>query len=454
MPTLDRRVAALAGRPAARDVLLRRGRGILVSTPLLMALVLVAALSVVGHRTARELNVPNRPELPRYGMADFRDNIYYPVVAFLDGVNPYDPAVAKSRYPIHHTWAPYSPLALLVFLPLGLLPLQAAELLYFALQTVLIVGLAALVLQVCAVPLTASGVLGLSALLVLSRPGESTLFLGHYTIVLVVGVYLALDYQRRQPWWAAAGLALATMKPTFGLPLVVLLLAAGAIRTVTLGLGLAAALTAIPALVLLVRAGGVVPFLAPLAETYRTFAAFPENPAASSVTRIDTVSFASRLVGTSLGAAGELAITVAMLVIAAVVIRRLCRRDEPSAHHVAGSLVCLTMLGCVYHHSYDALILALPLTLVITGRMSPLLNNGALRWGLAVLLIVPMVNYLATYTALNALHISGRGALILTSVNGAALTAAWCVLVGVAFRRLRRASPSGTVYWNPEVTGA
>ena len=46
-----------------------------------VALVLIVAL-VVGRTIAR-LEIPGHPELPRYGMQDFRDSIYYPVRTLL-----------------------------------------------------------------------------------------------------------------------------------------------------------------------------------------------------------------------------------------------------------------------------------------------------------------------------------------------------------------------------------
>ena len=61
-----------------------------------VALVLIVAL-VVGRTIAR-LEIPGHPELPRYGMQDFRDSIYYPVRTLLAGANPYSPSAIRERF--------------------------------------------------------------------------------------------------------------------------------------------------------------------------------------------------------------------------------------------------------------------------------------------------------------------------------------------------------------------
>ena len=70
------------------------------------------------------------------------------------------------------------------------------------------------------------------------------------TILIVLGVYLAVTVRDR-PWLAALGVALAFIKPQFGLPLTALLMVTGSARVAWRGLVITAA-TAAPVLVRLV----------------------------------------------------------------------------------------------------------------------------------------------------------------------------------------------------------
>src|SRR5437660_1423304 len=89
------------------------------------------AIALAAYRAASLLNIPGQPkDDTRWALGDFRDAIYYPVVAFLHGDNPYDRPYAE-KYPVYGVQAPYSPFALIVHAPLGLLPYEVAEWVYF-----------------------------------------------------------------------------------------------------------------------------------------------------------------------------------------------------------------------------------------------------------------------------------------------------------------------------------
>ena len=57
---------------------------------------LTGVLIVLALRAEPRINVPGRIEPSRWVLQDFRDAVYYPVVAFLDGRNPNDQA-AQAR---------------------------------------------------------------------------------------------------------------------------------------------------------------------------------------------------------------------------------------------------------------------------------------------------------------------------------------------------------------------
>src|SRR5215831_17461570 len=72
-----------------------------------------------------------------WAMRDFWDLVYYPVVAFLSGENPYDTARFLALYPVDNPFPLYLPAVLLVHLPIGLLPVQTASTVYFVLTLAL-----------------------------------------------------------------------------------------------------------------------------------------------------------------------------------------------------------------------------------------------------------------------------------------------------------------------------
>jgi len=69
-----------------------------------------------------------------------------------------------------------------------------------------------------------------------------------------------------------------------------------------------------------------------------------------------------------------------------------------------------------------------------SGRRRPWATAPRLRIVLAALLAVPMLNYVASVTSLDALGLGGTTRLIVLSANGAALAAAFAIVVTLAPR--------------------
>ncbi len=74
-------------------------------------------------------------------------------------------------------------------------------------------------------------------LIVASRAGHTTLFTGYLTALMVVGSIVALAHARTQPWLAACGVAIASCKPTYAIPLFLLMIARGDQKAALRGLG-------------------------------------------------------------------------------------------------------------------------------------------------------------------------------------------------------------------------
>jgi uncharacterized membrane protein YtjA (UPF0391 family) len=422
------------------------------------ALVAVLAFAAVtlalSVRTLRLLNVPGEPgrDQATWALCDFRDTIYYPARAFLEGTNPYDAATYVHRYPVGNPFAPYLPLTLALHLPIALLPYQVAEAVQYVLTIVLTVALARCALGFAGVAATAARVLNLATVLLLSRPGHWNLLLGQPTLEMVLGGCAALGWARTRPLLAALGLAISTVKPTFGFPIAVLMLARGDTRPALLGMTLSALGSLAVAAVLASFAGGVEQLVAEMRTGLEAYSSSP-NTALNPVAyygAIDAGALVSRLLGRGLAGHEELAIATVLTALGAAAMWRLARSphgtppDERVARWRLGTMIaCLTTVTATHHQAYDWLLLALPLAaLVWADESRPHAGFQDLapdvRYALLALIAVPALNYLSSANALGRLELGPGWRLAVCSLNGAALLAALALATVVALEWTRR----------------
>ena len=405
----------------------------------ILAFATLAALG--GYRILQNLNVPGEPHLDRFGLRDFRDAIYYPVVSLLEGNNPYDPVSYAKTYPVDSTFALYLPSTLIVHLPFGLLPFRIAELLYTVMTVALVPVLARLAMQLSGTAMRIDRVFALAALILLSRPGQMNLFVGQSALTLAIGSYLALNYPRDRPWLAGLGLAISTFKPTFGLPLGVLMLLRRDWRAAAIGLSLSAAISVGIGVLLTARAGGLLPMLYLLRRNEQVFTAQGPVGAFSSLIRVDAVAFVSRLAGRPLGTVTEMAIMVGVLAFGGFAVWRLGAAEDAPARRLSAALTCVTVIACTYHQIYCLLLLTFPVVTLVAGRWAPrAVSSSSLRRALLVLLLIPSFNYLASFPALHAFAIPPPLSVALASLNAGALL----VALGLYARVALMAAASGT----------
>jgi hypothetical protein len=387
------------------------------------------------------MNVPGEPSFHQWVMQDFRDGTYYPVVSFLNGGNPYDATAHLESYPVRQTFSPYSPLYLLVHAPVGLFPHGLSQWLFFALNIGLTIGLGFLVLRWCARQPTLAAVLGLAALTLASRPGHWNLLLGQPTLEFVLAVYVALFVGASAPWIAGLALAVATMKPTFGFPLLVLMLAQRSYRGVAVGLGIAAIATLVPMAILIGSAGGVVPFFESAWNSYGDFGQTVADSPLLCPTRIDTAAIVSRVLGRSVSPAVENSIFVILIGLAAATVVRVRTTSSGRGSDLyCVAIASIAVLVTTYHQGYCALLLVLPLTALILNCWAPAELAAPLwiRYVLIVLLSIPAVNYLASFSATERMGVGSLAWNLFTAVNGVALLGAFAIYAGLAFRAVVR----------------
>lgn len=410
-------------------MIVRRASGV---RTVVVALAFVAVAGAIAARTARNLEVPGRPDLPLYGMQDFRDGIYYPMRGLLDGINPYSPSALARAYASGSVFPLYAPITFIVHLPFGLVDQRVAESLFFALTLLLTVGLAYVAVRLCDLDPAPATVLGFAAALVASRPGHMNLYVGQCAAYLTLATYAALRLAPTRPWLAGAALAITCLKPSFGAPLAVLLLAGNTWRPVLVGGALAAALSLALAPTLVAAAGGVAPLVASFAENYAVWSVQPDISQVSSVHSIDATAFVGRIAGRSLGTGAQLAVTILVLGVASVAFAR-AARGGPRTRLLAETIACLTVLAAMHHQIYDMLLLALPVAALASGRLASARGpvRGRMRVALLALLVVPAVNYLAADTAIDYLRLSRPAWLVVTSADAAAILAALALAVAL-----------------------
>jgi hypothetical protein len=410
-------------------------------------LVLASVLGVLAHRAVTRVNLPGRPTPDRWVLQDFRDAVYYPAVAFAHGGNPYDQEEQARAYPVGQSFPPYLPLTLVVHLPLGFLPHAEAGAVYFVATIVLTAVLAALAIGGAGVRVTSAGVLALTALLVASRPGQMNLLLGQVTAQVVIGAYVALRWARTRPLLAGLGLALATLKPTCGMPLAALMLfGRGDVLAVAVGAAVSAALCLLALVPLVHAADGVLPFVASLGSSVAAFSAEGTSNAWSSFARLDAVSLLARVMGRVPDGWMELGLGLAIVGAGVAGLRRLRGDHSAPTVQVGVGLICLTVLVATYHQAYDALLVAQPAVALGAGRWGRgAVAPPALRWIALALLALPAVNYLATSTVASRLIVGSPAWLAITAASPLALLAAWAVHLGIACRRHAHCSTSQPV---------
>jgi hypothetical protein len=398
----------------------------------------VAALAfatVLGSLSYRAFGTPPAA----YGsegwlLHDFWDTVYYPARALLDGHNPWDTAAYMRAYPADKPFPAFAPFSLALWAPIAYLPAATAGRVWFALSALLTVVVAWVALRIARGSTGVAAVLGVSAAMLASRPGHSNLLLGQQTLVVVLGIYAALLYARSRPWLAALGVVASTIKPQFGVPLVILLVAAGHVRVAAYGV-VASGLASLAVLSMMpgsADAGSLGVFL----SAVRGSASRIDQSATTWWGQVDFRYLLHHLQGGVYGPVDAIAAAL-LLAAGAWMVRRTWRRDRPGDDELTIALACLTILLSLYHQIYDVLLLTLPLVLlVVRGDAPPWSSRPWIRIALISLLALPAVNYLATWSGLVRLGVSdgGPGWLVVTAVNAAALSFAWLLYAVTASR--------------------
>ncbi|MCG8923260.1 glycosyltransferase family 87 protein [Lentzea sp. CC55] len=400
--------------------------------------VLVALTALAGALSAFralkpswEVPLPTEANLPEERMQDFRDALYFPIREFLGGGNPYDPAVMFDHWPVRQNFNLYQPYHLVLHLPFALPDYRVGAVSFALACLVLLVVLAVMAARTSKLPLVA-GTVVIGTLLVTSQVGKAQMYIGQVNPLIAVAAAGALLLRTSHPGWASAALAIAWLKPQFGLPLALVLFARGDRGVALRGTGVAA-LASVPVVVLLVARSSVGEFL-DVVKRNLEWASSTGYGAVDSVTaqRVDLPAVFFRTTGWLPPAAEPLALC-GVLALTAFLARRLDRTAAGS--RVADLLICLGIVVALVHQPGDVLI-AVPAMTAMAVLCWRHRRDGHWRWAAAatLLAVVPFAHLHFLDTAVRSL----LGARASVTLDGAALVAAWVVLVVFAVRHTRR----------------
>jgi len=387
----------------------------------LAALALIAALGIALLRVTTLSDLGGVRLSANWALIDFQQTIYYPVRAFIDGINPYDRATYHARYPAVAPFPPFLPSTLLIHLPFGVMPLALAEMAYVAFSVGLIVLLGRAAVRAAGVKSWTAALVA-AALVALSRPGQWNLLLGQVTLQAVLLSWVALRFAQRTPWLSGLALGAAAFKPTFALPIGMLMLARGNVKAVGAGVVCALALN-LPIAAILERRAGALQLLAQgPANPYHSWAGGSDSSPRFSFYRIDLVAMFARITRRSLSHPEQAVVAILVLAVAALLIRRMRGPETtPGYQPLSEAIIFIATLLCVHHLDYDLLLLAFPLAALVYRRMPGLLENAAVRRAMLWLFALMAANYVSTQSVVQWLSPDVPVWLALGSANTLAL---------------------------------
>lgn len=373
-------------------------------------LLFVAILGGMVWRMSHKVLIPGEPKLSEArgteGMGDYRDAVYYPIRATLDGVNPYDceteprangqPRYRNNpRYPVLNIFPLFSPLILLLFSPFALIEdFRLSMVCYGAFNVLLLLVYAFALWRAVGRQPTVGSVAALAAVILITQPGRANFIAGQVALPLTLALFGALQWGRSQPWLSGLMLTLASFKPTFGVPLGLLMLCRQDFRAAGLGALLSGVIATGGLLLIFSRSGDLERIVPILQQNQHELEAHPGVNPATSTARIDGLAATDRWFGKSGGAFLKIAVPLLVLSLAGLAVwKRAEDLPNEGAMGIVGLVVILAVLLSIYHLFYDALPLWIPILSLLAAPRDVWRGHSMLtRRILLGFLFVPIVN--------------------------------------------------------------
>ena len=410
------------------------------SPQLLIASILLFGSVIAFHaeRTYSHLRMPNSQGDDNWGMMDFQDTVYYPVRAFIEGVNPYDTVSYRKAYPASQLFPLYSPLTLLVHSPYYLIPFDGAMAIHFGVSALCILFIAFLAVKFSSKKTERWLVFVVASLICMLRPGHLALAGGQIVGEMVIASLIAIHYSKSWPLLSGFALALSTLKPTFGIPLIALLACRRDFQAVGIGLSIAAAGSFIAVLILAIHAGGIVELLSIIPENMKDFESHSSARLQTTEMRIDVQMFISRFVRREFSSTEQVLVFLGMIGTSGIVLNRMDRNNGSNGiDSPAGLLIALTVLLCVYHSIYDSLLLFPALfALYLPGSPSWQCKSTIVRFAILAVVTIPFVNIFMLRSVRQAFGLSNSMIEFGITLNSAGIVFGYLFTVSYCFREM------------------
>lgn len=322
---------------------------------------------------------------------------------------PEPPAEPKyqQRYPVGNFFPLYSPLLFLLFWPFGWFDFNTSVAIYVLLNLSLAVWWISLILR-GAGPVSQDGLRNSwgnmawwGSAYLLTQSGRANFLGGETALPLTLASYGAIQLSDHRPALAGILLAITSFKPTFGLPLGIVLLAAGRWRTVLIGWGLGFVIGVAGLFLIFQQSGDLPRFVEILRDNHHALEADVDvNPHISGV-RIDAVAAIETWLPRIAGL--ELLAPWLVLLVAVVGIVRLRQRpiispaEQLVTREVVAAICAIAVVAGMYHLLYDGLLIYAVLAWLILSPAS--MWEASPRWlrpTLIALVTFPLVNYFTT----------------------------------------------------------
>ena len=284
--------------------------------------------------------------------------------------------------------------------------------------------------------------LAIFGFLVFSRAGHITLYTGYITPMLVIGTLMAFQYGKKNPWLSGIGILLASVKPTYLIPLLIILAFRRNYKAAMIGLllSVAVAFAGLTWLALDSSYGHVLDTIQHGQDAFQDDESeFPIN----TWTRIDLVGMFAKVIDWNPDKSVYLAAMVVLLIPPGIVIRKIALEEQnSSATGLSAFIGILALLIGIYHHAYDCLLFTVPwLAMILFGKQTLSHVPRSQRITIGLLLFVPAINYAATLAFRNLMKLDQYSFTwqSITMVNGVCITLSLLILMFAAWRADDRA---------------
>jgi hypothetical protein len=349
---------------------------------------ILGALVVLGlavyhdaNKTLDALDPLNPTADDRDGFQDFRDTVYVPSHALLDGENPYDHELALTRHPFRQEFGLYTPAWFAVAVPVAVLPYRAGQITWFAgAMVVAAVAAAFLLPRIAGRRLSPAAILLVAAGLLVSAPGQLGVFSGQPHLMLLVGlalvaVALVAPPTGRREFMLTAGLVVLLLKPQTGLPAAVLVGAGLRYwRPVVRAIAVVAVASLVPLVAATVAAGGLGDFADSVVDNADYSTTFYGDFSRPNLDRLDALNLVGQATDGQIGAGAQTVQLVAGLALGVVALQYGRRRGAPP--EVAVVVLATGMLVSTPHFGYDGVFAAAGLAALLARWPWPRENRG------------------------------------------------------------------------------